>query len=165
VVLGIVPGHFEKAASALQCISSGIAFGKSAESAALSVHNCGGTVVSCQFRNQSVNQSINQSINICLSLSLLVVLLLCFVNKTLAGRWWCTPLIPVLGRRRRISEFKASLVYRVSSRTARATQRNPVSKKTKTKTKPTNQPNKQKNPKKQKQKKPQNSSENTQIGI
>jgi hypothetical protein len=28
------------------------------------------------------------------------------------------------GRGRRISEFKASLVYRVSSRTARATQRN-----------------------------------------
>jgi hypothetical protein len=27
----------------------------------------------------------------------------------------------------KISEFKASLVYRVSSRTARATQRNPVS--------------------------------------
>jgi hypothetical protein len=35
------------------------------------------------------------------------------------------------GRGRRISEFKASLVYRVSSRTPRATQRNPVSKKTK----------------------------------
>jgi hypothetical protein len=34
------------------------------------------------------------------------------------------------GRGRRISEFEASLVYRVSSRTARATQRNPVSKKT-----------------------------------
>jgi hypothetical protein len=34
-----------------------------------------------------------------------------------------------LGRRGTwISEFKASLVYRVSSRTARATQRNPVSK-------------------------------------
>jgi hypothetical protein len=32
------------------------------------------------------------------------------------------------GRGRRISEFEASLVYRVSSRTARATQRNPVSK-------------------------------------
>jgi hypothetical protein len=31
------------------------------------------------------------------------------------------------GRGRQISEFKASLVYRVSSRTARATQRNPVS--------------------------------------
>jgi hypothetical protein len=29
------------------------------------------------------------------------------------------------GRGRRISEFKASLVYKVSSRTARATQRNP----------------------------------------
>jgi hypothetical protein len=33
------------------------------------------------------------------------------------------------GRGRRISEIKASLVYRVSSKTARATQRNPVSKK------------------------------------
>ena len=33
------------------------------------------------------------------------------------------------GRGRRISEFEVSLVYRVSSRTARATQRNPVSKK------------------------------------
>jgi hypothetical protein len=34
------------------------------------------------------------------------------------------------GRGKRISEFEASLVYKVSSRTARATQRNPVSKKT-----------------------------------
>ena len=32
------------------------------------------------------------------------------------------------GRDRWISEFKASLVYRVSSRTAKAIQRNPVSK-------------------------------------
>jgi hypothetical protein len=32
------------------------------------------------------------------------------------------------GRGRQISEFEACLVYRVSSRTARATQRNPVSK-------------------------------------
>jgi hypothetical protein len=39
------------------------------------------------------------------------------------------------GRGRQISEFKASLVYRVSSRAARATERNPVSKKTKTKPK------------------------------
>ena len=37
------------------------------------------------------------------------------------------------GRGRRISEFEASLVYRVSSRTARAIQRNPVSKKQKQK--------------------------------
>jgi hypothetical protein len=45
------------------------------------------------------------------------------------------------GRGRRISEFEASLVYRVSSRTARATQRNPVSKnpkKTKNKNKKIN---------------------------
>jgi hypothetical protein len=34
-------------------------------------------------------------------------------------------------RGRQIFEFEASLVYKVSSRTARATQRNPVSKKTK----------------------------------
>jgi hypothetical protein len=49
-----------------------------------------------------------------------------------AGRWWHTPLIPALvgGRGRRISEFEASLVYRVRSRTARAIQRNPVSKQT-----------------------------------
>jgi hypothetical protein len=39
------------------------------------------------------------------------------------------------GRGRQISELKASLVYRVSSRTARATQINPVSKNKKTKTK------------------------------
>ena len=30
------------------------------------------------------------------------------------------------GRDRQISEFKASMVYRVNSRTARATQRNPI---------------------------------------
>jgi hypothetical protein len=39
------------------------------------------------------------------------------------------------GRGRQISEFEASLVYRVSSRTARAIQRNPVSKKQKQKQK------------------------------
>jgi hypothetical protein len=37
------------------------------------------------------------------------------------------------GRGRWISEFEASLVYRVSSRTARAIQRNPVSEKKKKK--------------------------------
>ena len=34
---------------------------------------------------------------------------------------------PILGRDRQISEFEVSLVYRVSSRISRATQRNPVS--------------------------------------
>jgi hypothetical protein len=37
------------------------------------------------------------------------------------------------GRGRQISEFEASLVYKVSSRTARAIQRNPVSEKKKKK--------------------------------
>jgi hypothetical protein len=48
------------------------------------------------------------------------------------------------GRGRRISEFEASLVYRVSSRTARATQRNPVSKNLKKKNE---KQTKKKNPK------------------
>jgi hypothetical protein len=41
-------------------------------------------------------------------------------------QWWCTYLIPALRRQRQISEFKASLVYKVSSGIARATWRNPV---------------------------------------
>jgi hypothetical protein len=47
------------------------------------------------------------------------------------------------GRGRQISEFKASLVYRVSSRTASATKKNPVLK-TKTKTKNKNKKQKTK---------------------
>jgi hypothetical protein len=47
------------------------------------------------------------------------------------------------GRGRQISEFEPSLVYRVSSRTARAIQRNPVSK--------TKIPNKQKQQQQQQQ--------------
>jgi hypothetical protein len=45
------------------------------------------------------------------------------------------------GRGRQISEFEASLVYKVSSRTARATQRNPVSKNQKNKNKNNPKPN------------------------
>lgn len=48
---------------------------------------------------------------------------------------WSTLLRPLLrGKGRRISEFKASLVFMVSSGTARATQRDPVSGKTTTTT-------------------------------
>ena len=50
------------------------------------------------------------------------------------GRWWYRPLIPALRRQRPVDlcEFKANLVYTVSSRTAKTvTQRNPVSKNTK----------------------------------
>jgi hypothetical protein len=54
-------------------------------------------------------------------------------------------------RGRWIPEFRASLVYRVSSRTARTTQRNPVSKKQKTKKQQKN-PNKQTKNKNKKQK-------------
>jgi hypothetical protein len=53
------------------------------------------------------------------------------------------------GRGRRISEFEASLVYKVSSRTARTIQRNSVSKKQKTK----NKKQKKKKRKKRKEKK------------
>ena len=46
----------------------------------------------------------------------------------LARQWWHMPPLGHLGGRGRcISEMEASLVYRVSSRTARAIQRNPVS--------------------------------------
>jgi hypothetical protein len=49
------------------------------------------------------------------------------------------------GRGRRISAFEASLVYKVSSRSARATQRNPVSKnQKKRKTKQNKKPQKTK---------------------
>jgi hypothetical protein len=56
------------------------------------------------------------------------------------------------GRDRWISEFEASLVYRVSSRTARATQRNPVSKNKQTKKLKTKKQTKQNNNNKRKQK-------------
>ena len=50
------------------------------------------------------------------------------VKEQILARWWCTLLISALWRQRQVNrcEFKASLVYRVSSRTAGATQKDPV---------------------------------------
>jgi hypothetical protein len=47
-----------------------------------------------------------------------------------AGELWHMPFIPALGRQRQVDlyEFEASLVYRTSSWSARATKKNPVSK-------------------------------------
>jgi hypothetical protein len=56
------------------------------------------------------------------------------------------------GRGRRISEFEASLVYKVSSRTAKATQRNPVSKNKKPATTTTTTTKKKKQKKKKRKK-------------
>jgi hypothetical protein len=68
--------------------------------------------------------------------------------------WWYTPSIPALGRQRQAdSEFQASLVYKESSRTVRALQRNPVSK--------TNQPNKTKQNKTKQNKTKQNKTNKT----
>jgi hypothetical protein len=60
-------------------------------------------------------------------------------------------------RGRQISEFEASLVYKVSSRTAKATQRNPVSKNQK----PTKQTNKKKTKQKTKTTKKQKTTNQT----
>jgi hypothetical protein len=57
------------------------------------------------------------------------------------------------GRGRRISEFEASLVYKVSSRTARATQRNPVLKKKERKKEKEKKRKEKKREKKRKEKK------------
>ena len=47
-----------------------------------------------------------------------------------AEQWWHMPLVPALRRQRQrqedLCEFEVNVIYRVSSRTARATQRNPV---------------------------------------
>jgi hypothetical protein len=54
-----------------------------------------------------------------------------FKNTFKSHMWGCTPLTPALRRQRQVDlcGFEASLVYRASSRTARATQRNPLLKK------------------------------------
>jgi hypothetical protein len=56
------------------------------------------------------------------------------------------------GRGRQISEFEANLVYRVSSRTARDTQRKPLSKNRKTKQNKQTKKNKNKKRKKERKK-------------
>jgi hypothetical protein len=53
------------------------------------------------------------------------------MNRSCYKRWFTLSRGFNLGRKRQSSELEANLVYRVSSRTARATQRNPVSKKQK----------------------------------
>jgi hypothetical protein len=55
------------------------------------------------------------------------IVLLCFLIKWPAY-WWYMSLIPTLRRQRLedLCEFQASLIYSSSSRTVRATQRNPV---------------------------------------
>ena len=61
------------------------------------------------------------------------------LNKSIcySWAWWHMPLIPVFGRQRQVDLWvEARLVYKVSSRTARAIQINPV---LKTKQKQTNQ--------------------------
>jgi hypothetical protein len=73
------------------------------------------------------------------------------------------PLIPALGRQRQVNlyEFEVSIiVYRVSSRTARANQRNLVSKKQKTTTTTTKTEQKQK-PKKYKDRKEEDGEQET----
>ena len=63
-------------------------------------------------------------------------------NQNQTAGWWFMLLIPALGRQRQedLCQFEANLVYKVSSRTAGATQRYPVSK---NQNQPTNQPNRQ----------------------
>jgi hypothetical protein len=82
-------------------------------------------------------------------------------DARLSQAWWCMPLIPALGGRGRwISEFETRLVYKVSSMTARAIQRNPVSKNQKKKKK-TKKKKKKKKTKNQKPKKTKNKKQKT----
>jgi hypothetical protein len=51
-------------------------------------------------------------------------------ETTFSGQWWLMPLIPALRRLKQedLFEFQASVLYKASFSSAKATQRNPVSK-------------------------------------
>jgi hypothetical protein len=76
---------------------------------------------------------ISEDLNVCSSCLCWLYVVLEHKTRDLPGGGGAllTPLILALGKQSQaeIAEFKDSLVYKVSSRTARATQRNPVSKK------------------------------------
>ena len=68
-------------------------------------------------------------------------------NIIFTARWWCTALIPALGRQRQVDvhEFEAILVYQVTSRTGSKTTEKPCLKQAnKQKQKSKNKTNKQK---------------------
>jgi hypothetical protein len=94
-------------------------------------------------------------VSLCSSLAVLELCIWPPIKRSTAGRGGARLESQQLGGRgRQISEFEASLVYKVSSRTARATQKNPISKQQqqqqKTNKQTTTQPTKQKTNKKQK---------------
>jgi hypothetical protein len=64
------------------------------------------------------------------------------LEEALGREWWYMPLIPALGKQRQISEFEASLVYRVSFPGQPGLHRETLSRKTKTKPNQTKTKNK-----------------------
>jgi hypothetical protein len=70
---------------------------------------------------------------ICVCMYVCMYVCMCNMYVCIVVSVWVCIHVACGGRGRWISEFEGSLVYRVSSRTARATQRNSVSKTTTTK--------------------------------
>jgi hypothetical protein len=84
-----------------------------------------------------------------------------------AKLWWYMPLIPALGRPKQANcEFEASLIYKVSSRTAKTvTQRNPVSNThTHTHTQTHRQRDRDRDRKRETERETERQSEDTQLG-